>query len=340
MASTYLYLLPVFVMVLFSLNTSKGQIVCTSNETVCWVTDLTYFCLPSQHRCDGDRDCPDGSDEEGCGDIVRYCHCQYSWECGLQDCISGCQTGWQGYKCAYKIRSKPSTLTHITTTTTSQSKVDTSCHCEDQSMCEDYTRSRSCYCQEGWTGSRCSIKIKTAVEESLPMIGGAVVIFFVVSACVIIAGCYQRERIRRGVRRDGWPYRGLTNSQESISGSAPSRSHRLDSAPPSYNEVVNQGAQCNPSTVFIVLSQENESSSSNGENSNEPPPPSYESIIKEHEREGNQLQREPVQSDTSNEQSDSNRETNELRAQTQNQTQSELTNSENTNTADVAIIYM
>ncbi|XP_061170215.1 uncharacterized protein LOC133179473 [Saccostrea echinata] len=340
MASTYLYLL--IVMVLFYLNTVKGQNLCTRNQTVCWMSDITYFCIPSSHRCDGDRDCPDGSDEEGCGDTVRYCHCLYLWECGLDDCINGCQTGWEGYKCAFKERNKASTRIHTAQTTTSQTKDDTSCHCEDQSMCDDYTRSRSCYCQEGWTGSRCSLKIKTAIEDSLPMIGGAVVIFFVVSACVIIAGCYNRDRIRRGIRRDGWPYRGLTNSQESVSGSSPSsRSHRLASAPPSYDDVVNQGQERNSSPVFIVLSLENESSSSNGENSNEPPPPSYESIIKEQEREGNQLQRDPVHSDICNEQSDANSESIVPRVQNQNQTESELPNqqnTENTNTADVAIM--
>ncbi|XP_056012131.1 low-density lipoprotein receptor class A domain-containing protein 3-like isoform X2 [Ostrea edulis] len=270
MASVRVYLL--CGLSLCYLKAVTGQNGCNENQFACW--GLDSFCIPSGYRCDGDPDCSDGSDERGCGDIIRVCHCLNKNECrstGSCD-YSGCQDGWEGYKCAFKVKNRSISYSPVLTTTTSHSA--TSCHCEDQSLCEDFLQSRSCFCQEGWKGYRCSEKLEFSVSESLPMVGSALVIFLAISVCVTIASCYRRMHVmRRGHVDDGWPYRGLTNSgnsQENVGTSF--RSQRLSLAPPSYDDVIIQGRERNSRHTLISMPQGNAS---------EPPPPSYESIIKE-----------------------------------------------------------
>ena len=62
---------------------------CKSDEFVC---ANTKHCVPKRWRCDGDRDCPDGSDEKQCSTqkVNKTCSDDY-YQCGNGACI---QSHW------------------------------------------------------------------------------------------------------------------------------------------------------------------------------------------------------------------------------------------------------
>lgn len=288
-----------FVSILLYIHRSTGQSYCGDDQFICW-SDLT--CLNLSYKCDGDVDCSDGSDEAGCGDTLRECHCKIQPECKFSaSCdVFGCQDGWQGYKCAFKIRDKIVTTFSPTST---QSQFDTSydCHCVDQSECNDRFYGSSCYCQEGWKGIRCSEKVAYITNESLGLIGGVIIVLLVISVVGLLAFCVNRLKRRRGLRGHGLPFGRLTNSQESIERSSVSAiPPHLSTAPPAYEDVVSQGTGHNPGQLLTHMPDRNQM---------EPPPdrgqdaapPSYESIIKNQRNQEIQIHRQPVPENTTNE---------------------------------------
>uniref|UniRef100_A0A8W8L1P6 EGF-like domain-containing protein n=1 Tax=Magallana gigas TaxID=29159 RepID=A0A8W8L1P6_MAGGI len=166
------------VSIVLYIHRSTGQSYCSDDQFICW-SDFT--CLDPSYKCDGNVDCYDASDEKGCGDILRECHCKYQPECrSSASCdFFGCQDGWEGYRCAFKRRDKIATTFSPTST---QSHLDTSydCHCLDQSECNDRFYGTSCYCQEGWKGIRCSEKVSYITSESLGLIGGVIIVLLVI----------------------------------------------------------------------------------------------------------------------------------------------------------------
>lgn len=279
------------VSIVLYIHRSTGQSYCSDDQFICW-SDFT--CLDPSYKCDGNVDCSDASDEKGCGDILRECHCKYQPECrSSASCdFFGCQDGWEGYRCAFKRRDKIATTFSPTST---QSQLDTSydCHCLDQSECNDRFYGTSCYCQEGWKGIRCSEKVSYITSESLGLIGGVIIVLLVISVVGLLAFCVNRVKRWRGLRGHGLPYRGLTNSQESIERSSVSAiPPHLSSAPPAYEDVVSQGTGHNSGRNQMEPPQNHEQDAT---------PPSYESIIKNQQDQEIQLQRQPVPESTASE---------------------------------------
>ncbi|CAG5126619.1 unnamed protein product, partial [Candidula unifasciata] len=92
------------------------QITCSPNQFTC-VSDGS--CVAQSQKCDGSRDCTDGSDEQSCS-CANYCQnggtCGFSG--GFRICI--CVNGYHGTTCSYAANvTEPTTTTKPSTTSSS-----------------------------------------------------------------------------------------------------------------------------------------------------------------------------------------------------------------------------